>query len=1143
VSGDGVGLGAVPINKNDSNDVRFAIDAHLHHWFYGGSPNPNEVFVVLERPLLDEQMPEFVSLVRSDAFFMSDGWENYINIAGVQKQPLPNPLNNASYVHEGEIIDLNLYGKVEDYDYKYSRNNIYDVQSPSVLKRSLLLNEIFDSGTEGVASYKYVPMSSVSLPDSDVLVDSSGRSLTGGFLPRGEGLYTHNEPSVIRHRTRFTTSRRMMDGDADTFGSINFRTTMGYQPAGAGRLAIYALKFRLPDVRGMKYNNAYITMKLRIASPNSHPHTINPHILNDYPETVFRVVLRRHRLSLDVNSRVKIHTRTLESHMWELPSVPVNSLMGEKINKPYGIVNGREPGVYDAFLVEEQYAVGPGINAVVTPYHSALSGYRTFKIDSSILNDHATKDVFLLFGPYEYHVDLGGADSALNVGDVDVHVQVYEAGLLLEDIVDTSEKLLMPTFGRLFMSPTLQSEVGRWPLGQIRSPIDVILSARMQSNWSETMADDHSAEPLTWGRGRIDDMYGYKALIDFKAFNSVQLEKYDNLRVASQLLDESAANTDKVVQDVGADFYLVCKKVLPTGDGPMSGNWLDSITMPHETICCLDVPPDGELPLITYDDLITSPGAVREPSVSGIYCQPILKYRHVDGLGYTRSLEVLNITSREWRPEFTPGFGQTDGAMVWNKCKEMFNKYKNFVKMPQNLIEQKWVQDYNTAVWKIIHMLDWSQKSRISVAVPWDIGKEWGVGTFVRLSLKHIQGGDPLLCVVEGIHKKKYGNSVRLDLVYLDTIDVVIEDDYDVIFETGRAQTWFSETGVADINIIEVGGVPPTVGHTLTITAVVAVSVGPTIDSFVHSPDIVYADDTLTLSWTTAGASNVELKDVDTGDTIYSGQNVNGSVDVVLEITPEMRTRTFQLIAYGNEGGRAEKELDVTVYGVFGLVGSLAVSPDSPFARRGDAEVLVRWTVQAQQAGGTIDKVTLNDVDVDAGGELPFVISNDTEWVVRAYLAGGATRRGRMSRWTYINRGTDEVAEALEIFGLFGFVRPAVVEGPIMGVDAFAPEGVSAPLAGHIRPTYGGTALMPVTGDDAVIPLSVQVSGNIGGTNNVMGPVMEGAEAIRPDAGSIVTVSGIITGAVEHVQAPSVRDPEYPVPSIRMPLSGGISSV
>jgi len=280
-------------------------------------------------------------------------------------------------------------------------------------------------------------------------------------------------------------------------------------------------------------------------------------------------------------------------------------------------------------------------------------------------------------------------------------------------------------------------------------------------------------------------------LIDTRSFDDKSLNALKNLPISGQVLEEGKAYNDTIVDDICKSFYIIKKQRLlsnvEVGYGYYNTlNWIGNFAPLFESISSTESPvSDSELPIITYKE---SPlGIIRPPASKNIWCQPIIKYCYVHGIGYTKSMAVNGIvTNTQWNSGLTPGFNDIDGKKIWGYCRNLFLKYGNFSDMPTALQGHKWISDYETALWKITKLIKWQQKPRTQISVSWEIGRMWGVGTHLYISYKHVMNGDRLLCVCEGVKKTKYMDRVVCDLIILsEPFALDTDDDIDTIDESG----------------------------------------------------------------------------------------------------------------------------------------------------------------------------------------------------------------------------------------------------------------------------------------------------------------------------------------------------------------------
>jgi len=568
-----------------------------------------------------------------------------------------------------------------------------------------------------------------------------------------------------------------------------------------------------------------------------------------------------------------------------------------------------------------------------------MIGYRNFEI-SGIDTKSSIGSTFIFLANIE-------------LGQYNEVTEIYDSGILYEDDVDITNGILLETRGRILLKDLPNRITGQSRLNsngvrqQINNPVLAIEHVMRLSNWSETATADADTAYSAWGKEYAPT--GYSELIDTDSFDSPALAEQRGTPISAQIISPDDADNYAIARSLCKEFYIGMNNRLPSDysvNGASTPAWFGTVTMPHAHIFSLDTPADpNTVPVITLKHLMKTV-EIKEPSAPDVYCEPIFKYCYVEGLGYTKEIAVNNINMPKWASGYTRGlrtglFGiNNDARRIWNMCKKIFNKYKSFkpqAETPTELVEHNWIGDYGqeltdynsisyaNALKKLKKILQWAQMQRTSITVPWDVGRLWGIGTHIKLSVPHVSQGEPVLCVVETIQKNRYRGDVVCGLILIEYLE-----DADA----------------------------------------------PLITSFEYYPIPLYEDsETVTLRWTTENADTVEIVGFGTG------LSPNDELTLTIgDIAGFEDGYTFTIIARG-VGGEATETLTVTVGEVMLLMGSLYVSPNTVYSTTGSGTVSVRWTVLNALAA------TLNGEDValvEQNG-IPFTISETTTFVLYGY--------------------------------------------------------------------------------------------------------------------------------------------------------------
>jgi len=383
-------------------------------------------------------------------------------------------------------------------------------------------------------------------------------------------------------------------------------------------------------------------------------------------------------------------------------------------------------------------------------------------------------------------------------------IRINELGILYKKAVDISEYILMKTKGRMFRITPPEGTAVPEHYFTIDNPVTAIEHFRKLSNWEETREGTYDRNKI-WGEAYVTE--GYSDRIDAKSFNNPSINALKEIKIAGQILDSEDAESDSIVKSICQDFYIVANQIIPHSSLPWPGQmvfeWIDTTSIANEGIANIDIPIDpNNLPAIKHDQLISF-GDVVEPSSSDICLEPIIKYGYVHGIGFTKELSIHGIaTHSTYQDGLAVGFEGSDGMRIWRRCNDLFKICRNFAQMPQNIIEQKWIQSYATAKWKLEKFLEWQLRPRIQIVVSWNVGYRWRVGTHIKMSIPHIKSGDPLLCVCESVGKNYQHGKVTAGLIYLESVNPEPET-FVIIDESGDRNIVIDESGDNQITNIE----------------------------------------------------------------------------------------------------------------------------------------------------------------------------------------------------------------------------------------------------------------------------------------------------------------------------------------------------
>jgi hypothetical protein len=202
-------------------------------------------------------------------------------------------------------------------------------------------------------------------------------------------------------------------------------------------------------------------------------------------------------------------------------------------------------------------------------------------------------------------------------------------------------------------------------------------------------------------------------------------------------------------------FYVIAYSSVPG----------DTLTLDNFSLKEIQADTDEE---ITKDDIVGEIGQVQEPKSCDILCQPVLNYQYdASAEKFNRQMQVTNIAAPEWLSEYTPGFEDTDGEVVWNRCKELYNKYGTVEQVPSDFSDKKMIRTYTDALYHLTYKLDWMDKKRIPLTVKYSKGKDYAFAQRVMLRLSHQTDDNSREVMIESVKINKKNVSVNLKLVVL----------------------------------------------------------------------------------------------------------------------------------------------------------------------------------------------------------------------------------------------------------------------------------------------------------------------------------------------------------------------------------------
>lgn len=313
------------------------------------------------------------------------------------------------------------------------------------------------------------------------------------------------------------------------------------------------------------------------------------------------------------------------------------------------------------------------------------------------------------------------------------------------------EVAIFATHGMYLVMEVELTELRKTEFDTMENPIDVIEHIKRHSNWQE-LGYEPSEE---WGYSFVN---GGKFLpIDTAAFDALRThDEYKDLKVSRQIFNVSDGDTDKIVQELCEAFFLV------TYNTPDGLETISSLITP-------DLTPEPDI--ITYDKLRNNISNVEEAKTQDVFLNPEIKYAYDYATEeYKGHLKITNVDKATYNTEYSVNIGEPNGERIWDQCHKIWFRVKIIEPMPEKLVNQKWISDYYTAVWRLEKITEWMQKKRVSIVVSWEIGRLWEIGTYIKLNHPHITGSEDLRCVIESWEGNKNSDSVTCKLVLVDEV-------------------------------------------------------------------------------------------------------------------------------------------------------------------------------------------------------------------------------------------------------------------------------------------------------------------------------------------------------------------------------------
>lgn len=240
------------------------------------------------------------------------------------------------------------------------------------------------------------------------------------------------------------------------------------------------------------------------------------------------------------------------------------------------------------------------------------------------------------------------------------------------------------------------------------------------------------------------------------SFDDESLSEIEALSIARQITNENQQWTESLSKSICETFYLISRQ---DNEGYECVEYLLNNSTPSDTIEMGDTVPG-------------SIGRIIEPNAEDIFVEPFVNYGYDYAFSrFTNSLRIIGVADNSsWNSDLTPGFSSNDGESLWNKCRQNYVKYGRNEKIPDNLTNQYWIPDYDTALWKITKIIEYQSLKKFSFSIFYDTGRKWYPGKQIYVKFTNETNSQDILSTITGIRKDRNRNRVDLDLLLLTEI-------------------------------------------------------------------------------------------------------------------------------------------------------------------------------------------------------------------------------------------------------------------------------------------------------------------------------------------------------------------------------------
>jgi len=279
------------------------------------------------------------------------------------------------------------------------------------------------------------------------------------------------------------------------------------------------------------------------------------------------------------------------------------------------------------FFIKAQNPNPPSISGIDGQH---VNGYTRFSLDGIDFETDTKKELVITCPLRAYHGDdrqSGGTGLIYAL----ISLRAKYIGIVAMININIEDGIMLRSSGRLFGGHNTPAGGSVWDnrraaSEQIKNPADVIehILRQYERLASLDTRNRYSRAPLIIDTGSFDN-----ALSD------------TNKKMVSRCIDSDSYSVN-VINSLLRDYYLAVRTQYITNGRTVRG--LQYLKNRRDRI------------VVDRKDLVAGfEVVISQVSYKDIYCEPIIKYGYVSGMGYTQEMAVTNINKSEWRPEYTRG--------------------------------------------------------------------------------------------------------------------------------------------------------------------------------------------------------------------------------------------------------------------------------------------------------------------------------------------------------------------------------------------------------------------------------------------------------------------------------------------------------